>query len=238
MSFYELFLITIILLPGIFLMVLNEKDLYQDISQEIPSFALRLVNHVILSFPFAILGLFFYKHGNFKLFSLKFDTFSILLSLLVAFINVAAYYYLKKNGLREAFIEGDKTRKKLWNWTRCLYGGVVEEIIFRFGLMSFFVWVGNLLTAQSTVIFWIANVLASILFALAHLPGIYQRQKTVTKTMLFYINSINLLVGITCGWLYWQYGLLTAIMCHMVFHLVWYVFEKIDYQLNGKLEFK
>lgn len=28
MSFYELFLITIILLPGILLMVFNEKDLY------------------------------------------------------------------------------------------------------------------------------------------------------------------------------------------------------------------
>lgn len=112
MSFYELFLITIILLPGILLMVFNEKDLYKDLSQEVPSFALRLVNHVILSFPFAILGLFFYKHGDFNLFSLNIDKISILLSLLVALINVAAYYYLKKNDLKEAFLEGDKTRKK------------------------------------------------------------------------------------------------------------------------------
>ncbi|MCP1146577.1 CPBP family intramembrane glutamic endopeptidase [Lysinibacillus endophyticus] len=236
MSFYELFLITIILLPGILLMVFNEKDLYKDLSQEVPSFALRLVNHVILSFPFAILGLFFYKHGDFNLFSLNIDKISILLSLLVALINVAAYYYLKKNDLKEALLEGDKTRKKIWILTRCFYGGVVEEIIFRFGMISFFVWVGNLFIAQSTVSFWVANVLTSILFALAHLPGIYQKQKTVTKTMLLYINSINLLVGITCGWLYWQYGLLTAIMCHMLFHLVWYIFEKFEYQFNGKLE--
>ncbi|WP_141396951.1 CPBP family intramembrane metalloprotease [Ureibacillus xyleni] len=52
----------------------------------------------------------------------------------------------------------------------------------------------------------------------------------VTKTILFYSSSMNLLVGLICGWLYWQNGLLAAIMCHMLFHLIWYMFERFEFK--------
>lgn len=56
----------------------------------------------------------------------------------------------------------------------------------------------------------------------------------VTKTILFYSIGMNLVVSLVCGWFYWQHGLAAAIICHMLFHLVWYVFEKFECRLLDK----
>lgn len=42
------------------------------------------------------------------------------------------------------------------------------------------------------------------------------------------MTSINLMVGLSCGWLYWKYGLGAAILRHMTFHMVWYLLEIVD----------
>jgi hypothetical protein len=34
------------------------------------------------------------------------------------------------------------------------------------------------------------------------------------------------MVGLLCGWLYWSEGFAAAILCHMLFHFVWFIFEK------------
>ncbi len=241
MNLHELLLIIVMLLPGLSLMAINEKDLYKNILKDVapPSLVLRFVNHVILSFPFALLGLFFYKRAGFEeAFSLtRMDLLSLVLSLLCAFSNIIVYYfYFKKNVAEDTYKEVEQTRQQLWIWTRCFYGGIVEEVIFRFGIMSFFVWIGNLLTFPYVLSIWIANFLASLLFALAHLPGIYQMKTPVTKIILFYSFTMNLLVGFICGWLYWQNGLAASIICHMLFHLVWYLFEKIAFKIPIKNE--
>ncbi|MDR7239085.1 CPBP family glutamic-type intramembrane protease [Neobacillus drentensis] len=241
MNLYELLLIIVLLLPGLLLMAINEKNLYTNIFTDVPlpSFGLRFINHVILSVPFALLGLFFYKRAGFEdAFSLTgMDSPTLVLSLLCAFVNVIAYYfYFKKNVAETTYKEVEETRQQMWIGTRCFYGGIVEEVIFRFGIMSFFVWIGNLLTSPSILSIWAANLLASLLFSLAHLPGIYQMKAPVTKTILFYSFTMNLLVGLICGWLYWQNGLAAAIICHMLFHLIWYLFEKFVFRFPIKNE--
>lgn len=55
-------------------------------------------------------------------------------------------------------------------FTRLFYGGIVEEVIFRFGLMSFFVRLGSLMLDHQLAAIWIGNLLAAIFFALIHLP--------------------------------------------------------------------
>lgn len=237
MNLLELLFILGILLPGILLMAINEKELYMDIlpNEAPPSLGLRLLNHVILAVPFAILGLFFYKRAGFEdALSLDgIDPFSFGLGLLCAFFNIVVYYwFFKRNVAEDTFKKVEKTRQQLGISTRCLYGGIVEEVVFRFGLMSFFSWVCNLLTPSSNLSIWTANILASILFALAHLPSVYQLKTPVTTTILLYSMGMNVVVGLICGWLYWQNGLIAAIMCHMLFHLVWYAAERIDYKLR------
>ncbi|WP_090633717.1 CPBP family glutamic-type intramembrane protease [Neobacillus massiliamazoniensis] len=74
--------------------------------------------------------------------------------------------------------------------------------------------------------FWLGNIATAVIFALAHLPAIFQMKIKVTNTILIYSNSMNIMVGLCCGWLYWTQGFAAAVLCHILFHLVWYVFEK------------
>jgi hypothetical protein len=36
---------------------------------------------------------------------------------------------------------------------------------------------------------------------------------------------LNLWATLICGWLFWQYGLLAAMIAHMLYHLVWLPFD-------------
>jgi hypothetical protein len=36
---------------------------------------------------------------------------------------------------------------------------------------------------------------------------------------------LNLWATLICGWLFWQYGLLAAIIAHMLYHLIWLPFD-------------
>ncbi|MDZ5472825.1 CPBP family intramembrane glutamic endopeptidase [Bacillus sp. 31A1R] len=240
MGTFASLLIIVLVLPGILSMTLNEKKVYQDVIKDgdIPSFWLRLLNHVIIVVPFAILGLFFYEREGFDIQSIQgLNINSVSISLLCALINVAAYYlFFKRRVSLDTFTKAERSRTQLGIWTRIFYGGVVEEVIFRFGLMSFLVWLFNLFITNTILSVWLSNLLASILFALAHLPGVYQMKVSVTKTVLIYTNGMNIIVGLTCGWLYWKEGLAAAVMCHMIFHLVWYVFEKLGKRTVKALE--
>ena len=232
MNWFEALLITGILLPGIFLMAKNEKKLMDDLlpNEKVPPFWVRIMNHLIIAVPFAFLGAYFFSRAGFLHFSLKGITLTgILLSLICAILHLVYYYgYLIKNLEEETIVKIEKSRNQLGIMTRLLYGGIVEEVIFRFGLMSFFVWIFNLIIDSQLISMWIGNLLAAVLFALAHLPGIYQMKVTITKQLLIYGNSINIMVGLFCGWLYWKEGLLASIVCHMLFHFVWYVYEKVN----------
>ncbi|WLR57751.1 CPBP family glutamic-type intramembrane protease [Mesobacillus subterraneus] len=118
--------------------------------------------------------------------------------------------------------------QKPWNFTQVFYGGVIEEVVFRFGFMSFFTWLFNLWFSNILWSIWIANILAALLFALAHLPSVQQLKVTDTKLIYLYMNSTNAILGLVCGWLYWKEGLAAAIICHMTFHIVWFIAEKIE----------
>lgn len=107
-------------------------------------------------------------------------------------------------------------------WTRVFatfYGGVFEELLLRYGLMTLFVWIGWRLArspddgpAASTV--WVAIVLASVTFALAHLPIAVASGATISPYVVGRSLLLNGLAGIVFGWLYWRKGLVAAIISH------------------------
>jgi len=106
-------------------------------------------------------------------------------------------------------------------WARllvCFYGGINEEICFRFALMTLLVWLSWKIKAtpdrRPTIAgFWIAIVASSVFFGLMHLP---MTGDMVVITPLTVVRAVvlNSFIGIPCGWLFWKKGLEAAILFH------------------------
>ena len=107
------------------------------------------------------------------------------------------------------------------------YGGIAEEIQLRLFLMSLLVWLGRFASKAldgkpTSAVFWIANILAAVLFGLGHLPA---TSLLVPLTPLVITRAIvlNGLVGIVFGWLYWKRGLEAAMIAHFSADIVLHV---------------
>jgi hypothetical protein len=104
-------------------------------------------------------------------------------------------------------------------WVRMLYGGITEEILMRYGLMSLLVWVGiKAGLPVRTPVYLLAIVLSSLLFALGHFPIVYMAVPEPPMPLLTYILIGNTLGGLIFGWLFWKMGLESAILAHMAAH--------------------
>jgi hypothetical protein len=108
--------------------------------------------------------------------------------------------------------------------TAVFYGGITEEILMRWGLMSLFVWaLWKLLkwgvTLPSPAIYQGAILLATILFGLLHLPAT-MAVAPLTPIVITRALLLNGIVGIAYGWLFWQYSLEAAMLAHASFHLL------------------
>jgi hypothetical protein len=102
--------------------------------------------------------------------------------------------------------------------------GVTEEILMRLLLVSFFVWLGSLISKDSDgrptrAVFWVAIVLCALLFGWGHvdarlsIPGI-------TVADLVIIMSSNTFLGTVLGWLFWKLGLEGAMLAHFMIDAV------------------
>jgi len=112
---------------------------------------------------------------------------------------------------------------------RALSVGITEEILFRLGLMTLFVWVLRSFASKSGSVepsLSIGNILAAILFAAAHLPGNVTFE-TTTWNLVMGILLFNTFAGIAMGWLYARYGLLSAVLAHFLGDVVGYVIPSV-----------
>lgn len=114
--------------------------------------------------------------------------------------------------------------------TRFLYGGITEEILMRFGLMTLIVWIASkLLNGTKPIIYWAGIIIAAIVFALAHFPIVYQLVGDPSFMLLSYILIGNSIGGIIFGWSYWKKGLESAVMAHIFAHVVMVLAELMLY---------
>ncbi|TVR39551.1 MAG: CPBP family intramembrane metalloprotease [Cryomorphaceae bacterium] len=105
--------------------------------------------------------------------------------------------------------------------TRLLYGGITEEILVRFGLMTLFVWIGLKIAPRAiTGVHITAVLLAALLFAIGHFPALLMMVDAPTPALIAYILCGNLTGGVVFGYLYWKQGLESAMVAHIVTHLV------------------
>ena len=108
--------------------------------------------------------------------------------------------------------------------TRILYGGISEELISRWGLMSLFVWIFWRLAAAGGAVpawcFWLGAAAAALLFAAGHLPMLYGLVGDPTPAQVTVVIVGNALPGLLFGWLFWRRGLEAAMLAHAWAHLI------------------
>ena len=107
--------------------------------------------------------------------------------------------------------------------TRLLYGGITEEILTRWGLMSFFVWAAWRLGGRGEPVpswcYWAGAAVAALLFAVGHLPLLNHLLADPPAWLLAAVLTGNAVPGLLFGWLYWRRGLEAAMIAHAFAHL-------------------
>lgn len=108
--------------------------------------------------------------------------------------------------------------------TKILYGGVTEELLTRWGLVSLFAWALWRLRGRPAVlpssVYWIAIVLAAVLFAAGHIPLLLAISQQPPAWLVGTVLIANAGPGVLFGWLFWKRGLEAAIIAHGLAHIL------------------
>ena len=110
------------------------------------------------------------------------------------------------------------------NFTASFYGGINEEIFMRLCGMSVVAWVLLKFWHISMLsVYWVANIIMAIIFALGHLPALKSALGEISGVMLFRTILLNTPIGLLCGFVFWQYGIEAAILTHFAADIVYHV---------------
>lgn len=113
-------------------------------------------------------------------------------------------------------------------YARMFYGGVTEEVLLRWGLMTAFTWlVWRLFQGKRGAVKpglqWIAIALSALLFGVGHLPMASFLLGSLNGPVVLFVVGVNATFGLLFGWLFWRRGLESAMVAHAVTHLVSFV---------------
>lgn len=108
------------------------------------------------------------------------------------------------------------------------YGGITEEVLLRLFLLSFIVWIGMFITRNKTdmpslTMLWFANIIAAIIFGIGHLPATVAIGTPLDIFVISRAIVLNGIGGIAFGWLYFTYGLESAMIAHFSADIVIHV---------------
>jgi hypothetical protein len=144
----------------------------------------------------------------------------------VAGVMILSSWLLVRPLLPPVFItRAEKLNTSMPFLTRLLYGGVTEELLLRWGLLTLLVWVlwrifQGARGTPRTIYFVSAIVISSVVFGIGHLPLVRALGFDFTVPIVAFIVLANSLFGLIAGYLYWRKGLEAAIIAHMSAHIV------------------
>ena len=103
-----------------------------------------------------------------------------------------------------------------------LYGGITEELIVRWGMMTFLAWAAWRVAGRGrpgASVMWGAVLGSAVAFGLGHLPAV---AAAVPLTSMVVIRTVllNAFGGIIFGWLFWRHTLEAAMVAHASSHVV------------------
>lgn len=101
-----------------------------------------------------------------------------------------------------------------------VYGGLAEEVIARWGLMSALTWGGLRLLgpAQTRLVLTLAVMLSALAFGAAHLP-VLAAQIDLSAALIGRTLLLNVLGASVYGWLFCRHHLEAAMVAHAASHL-------------------
>lgn len=111
--------------------------------------------------------------------------------------------------------------------TRLLYGGITEELLLRWGLMTLLVfglWRVFQKNQEAPESRWFVHaiLISAFIFAIGHLPAAFSFSPRINAALVIYIIVGNAAFGLMAGYLYWKKGLESAMIAHTTAHLAAY----------------
>lgn len=94
------------------------------------------------------------------------------------------------------------------------YGGVGEEIIARWGLLTGFMALALRLRRSPASAFWLANSAAALLFALGHFGALFAMVAHPSVALMAAVVLGNFVPAMGFGWLYRRNGIESAMLAH------------------------
>lgn len=109
--------------------------------------------------------------------------------------------------------------------TGLLYGGITEELLLRRGLMTLLLWAAWRLLQRrdggpKAAYVVGAIVISSLVLGVGHLPVAYMILPEATAALTLYVIVANSVFGLIAGYLYWKRGRESAVLAHMLAHVV------------------
>jgi len=107
--------------------------------------------------------------------------------------------------------------------TRLLYGGITEELLLRWGLMTLLAWgswriLQKHRTHPPARCFHAAILLSAVIFGAGHLPVAFFVVSEPNIALVTFVILANAAFGVIAGYLFWKRGLESAIVAHMITH--------------------
>jgi hypothetical protein len=149
----------------------------------------------------------------------------LLPALLVGLALGVAGFFAQNSIPKSVLMPGLNNPNTFECFLRCLSAALTEEILFRLGLMTFFVWAIKSITKKPAIdvpSLWVGNLLSALLFASAHLPQFTFYGWSLLIPFVMFSSS----VGMIMGWVYMRYGLVSAIVAHFICDLAVYVIPR------------
>lgn len=130
--------------------------------------------------------------------------------------------------VRDEFEKKGVGEPQVWkSLLACLYGGFAEEVLMRQGLQTLLA-AGICRLVEDRAVpptggtMWSAILLSNVAFGAAHLPATRSMVALTPKVVVRAI-SLNSVVGVLCGYLYWKKGLEAAMIAHATADVVVHV---------------
>jgi membrane protease YdiL (CAAX protease family) len=148
----------------------------------------------------------------------------VIAGLIAAVILVLTWALLRPFLPAEFVTRGEAFNRLVPLPTRMLYGGITEELLLRWGLLTLLVWAAWRVFQRGrpqpgAVCFVGAILISSIVFGVGHLPIAVAIGGPLTLPVVVYIVTANSVFGLMAGYLYWRKGLEAAITAHMLAHV-------------------
>jgi len=242
---FALALLPISVIAGIFVGFYQldtlSPEMIDEVVAELGSTDLLVVIGAVQTVGYALIcGFFGYiladKIGLIK--PLKLDKSKLLVTFILSLIGGVAFsldYWVFGgliDGIKEADAAGLTPEGVIASG---LYGGVIEEVMLRLFFMSLIAFILWKIFARGydkddipAWVFITANIVAAALFAAGHLPATLAIFGELSPLLLFRCFLLNGGFGLIFGWLYRKYGILYAMISHVLFHIVskviWIIF--------------